>query len=87
MVKVLNLLFNSQPNDILGLAINRVHVNDCIPNPAFNASAEYNVELNYSDYPTQWLMLGANIQYVINPGATNNVDDALVLGLSSKIVF
>ncbi|OAL80883.1 hypothetical protein AY606_14910 [Acinetobacter sp. SFB] len=81
------MLLDSQPNDILGLAINRVHMNDRIPNPAFNATAECNVELNYSYYPTKWLMLGGNIQYVINPGATNNVDDALVLGLSSKVVF
>ncbi len=80
-------LLDSQPNDILGLGVNRVHVNDRVNNAAFNASAEYNVELNYSYYPTQWLMLRPNIQYVINPGATNNVDDALVLGLSSKVVI
>ena len=64
-----------------------MYVNDRVTNPAFNASAEYNVELNYSYYPTKWLMLRPNIQYIINPGATNNVDDALVLGLSSKVVF
>ncbi|NNG81913.1 carbohydrate porin [Acinetobacter sp. ANC 5378] len=85
-VKYIGLL-DSQPNDILGLGVNRVHVNDRINNAAFNASAEYNVELNYSYYPTKWLMLRPNIQYVINPGATNNVDDALVLGLSSKVLF
>ena len=80
-------LFNSQPNDILGLAVNRVHVNDRVTNPAFNASAEYNVELNYSYNPTKWLMIRPNLQYVINPGSTNNVDNAFVLGLGSKIIF
>lgn len=80
-------LFDSQPNDILGLAVNRVHVNDRVTNPVFDASAEYNVELNYSYYPTKWLMIRPNLQYVINPGSTNNVDNAFVLGLGSKIIF
>lgn len=80
-------LFDSHPNDILGLAVNRIHVNDRVTNPVFNASAEYNVELNYSYNPTKWLMIRPNLQYVINPGSTNNVDDAFVLGLGTKIVF
>ncbi|ANF82406.1 porin [Acinetobacter sp. NCu2D-2] len=89
-------LVDSHPNDILGLAVNRVHVNDRFiasqetkekPNFAYNASAEYNVELNYSYNATSWLMLRPNVQYVINPGSTNNVDNALVLGLTSRIIF
>lgn len=82
-------LVDSQPNDILGLAVNRVHVNDRFADsrPAFNASAEYNIELNYSYNATKWLMLRPNLQYVINPGSSNNVDDALVLGLTTRIIF
>lgn len=80
-------LIDSQPHDILGLAINRVHVNNRVLNPNLDANAEYNVEFNYTYHPTQWLMLRPNIQYVINPGASNRVDDALVLGLGSRIVF
>lgn len=80
-------LFNSLPNDVLGVAMNRVHVSDRVTNPAFNASAEYNVELNYSYNPTPWLMLRPNLQYIVNPGSTNNVDDAFVLGLGTKIIF
>ncbi|KGT47775.1 MULTISPECIES: carbohydrate porin [Acinetobacter] len=80
-------LVDSQPNDILGLAVNRVHVNDRINNPNFDASAEYNIELNYSYNPTKWLMLRPNLQYVINPGSTNNVDNAFVLGLGTRIIF
>lgn len=82
-------LADSQPNDILGLAVNRVHVNDRFADsrPAFNADAEYNIEMNYSYNATKWLMLRPNLQYVINPGSSNNVDDALVLGLTTRIIF
>lgn len=87
-VKYIGLL-DSQPNDILGLAVNRVHVNNRFADsrPAFNADAEYNIELNYSYNATKWLMLRPNLQYVVNPGATNNVDNALLLGLTSRIIF
>lgn len=87
-VKYIGLL-DSQPNDILGLAVNRVHVNNRFAEsrPAFNADAEYNIELNYSYNATKWLMLRPNLQYVVNPGATNNVDNALLLGLTSRIIF
>ncbi|MFV5312845.1 carbohydrate porin [Acinetobacter schindleri] len=80
-------LVDSLPNDILGLAVNRVHVNDRLDQDIFDASAEYNIELNYSYNPTKWLMLRPNLQYVINPGSTNRVDDAFVLGLGTRIIF
>ncbi len=82
-------LVNGHPNDILGLAANRVHVNERFAaiNTAIDASAEYNVELNYSYNATPWLMLRPNVQYVVNPGSTNRVDNAFVLGLTSRIVF
>lgn len=82
-------LVASQPNDILGLAVNRVHVNERFTagKAAYDASAEYNIELNYSYNATPWLMLRPNIQYVVNPGASHNVDNALVLGLGSRIIF
>ena len=91
-------LFKSQPNDILGLAVNRVHLNDRYTDYVnnsrlgtnlrqLNEDAEYNVELNYSYYPAKWFMLRPLVQYVVHPGATNQVDNALVIGLGSKIIF
>ena len=87
-------LLDSQPNDILGFAMNRVHVNDRFAdaqaekgNTQFNEDAEWNVELNYSYSPVPWLMLRPNVQYVVHPGASNRVDDAWVLGLGSKVIF
>ena len=82
-------LVDSQLNDILGLAVNRVHVNDRFADsrPVYDASAEYNIELNYSYNATKWLMLRPNLQYVINPGSSNQVDNALVLGLTTRVIF
>src|SRR5690606_3949475 len=80
-------LADSQPNDILGLGMNRVPVNDRINNPDVEASDEYTVELNYIYHATRWLMLRPNLQYVINPGSSNNVDNALTLGLTTRIIF
>lgn len=85
-------LMDSQPNDILGLAVNRVHVNDRFADGSlakvdYDASAEYNIELNYSYNATKWLMLRPNLQYVINPGSSNQVDNALVLGLTTRVIF
>lgn len=87
-LKYIGLLENRE-NNILGLGLNRIHVSDRYRKHSdrINKSAEYNVELNYSYYPTKWAMLRPNIQYVINPGATNYVDNALVLGLTTRIIF
>ena len=72
--------FHFHPNAISGVAINCLHVNDRVTSPVFNASAEYNVELNDSPNPTQWLMIRPNLQDVIHPGLTHNVNNAFVLG-------
>lgn len=72
--------FHFYPNAISGVAINRVHVNDRVTSPVFNASAEYNVELNDNPNPNQWLMIRPNLQDVIHPGLTHNVNHAFVLG-------
>ena len=80
-------LADNLPNDMIGLGVNRVHVNDRLSQTTYDASAEYNIELNYSHNPSKWSMLRPNLQYVINPGSTNRVDNALVLGLSSKVTF
>lgn len=81
--------FEGHPNDILGLGVNRVHVNDRFraTKEILNEEAEYNIELNYSYYPLKSFMLRPLLQYVVNPGATNKVDDAFVIGLSSKVIF
>lgn len=87
-LKYIGLLENRE-NDILGLGLNRIHVSDRYREHSnrTNKPAEYNIELNYSFYPTKWAMLRPNIQYVIHPGATNYVDNAFVLGVTSRLIF
>ena len=87
-------LSNAHPNDILGLAINRVHLNPHFVHAQelhgkhqFNAHAEYNLELNYNYNLTPWLLLRPDLQYVVHPGSSNNVNNALVVGLTTKLVF
>lgn len=82
-------LFNNLPNDNLGFGMNRIHVNDRFREgkPQYNADAEYNIELNYSYNPTKWLMLRPSLQYIVNPGATKQIDDALLLAFGTKIIF
>lgn len=81
--------FDGQPNDIIGLGVNRVHVNERFRSTKeiLNKGEEYNIELNYSYYPLKSFMLRPLLQYVIHPGATDKVDNALVVGLSSKVIF
>ena len=82
-------VFEQHPTDILGLGVNRVHLNERFTagKVQYDASAEYNIELNYSYNTTPWLMLRPNIQYVVNSGSSHVVDNALVLGLGSRITF
>ncbi|MCR8718349.1 carbohydrate porin [Pseudomonas syringae] len=49
--------------------------------------SEYNAELYYGVHVANWLTLRPNIQYIHNPGAVKQVDDAIVLGLKTVIDF
>ena len=87
-------LWDSQPNDFLGFAVNRTHLNRRFiegqvaqGKHQFNGEAEYNIELNYSYNVTKWMMLIPNVQYIVHPGGTHNVDNALVVGMGSKWIF
>lgn len=87
-------LWDSQPHDFLGFGVNRTHLNrrfvegqKAMGNQQFNAEAEYNMELNYNYYITPWLSVLPNLQYIIHPGGTHNVDHAFVVGMGTKVVF
>ena len=82
-------VISSRAEDNLGFALNRIHINDRFAEDKkqFNADAEYNIELNYSYYPTKWLMLRPSLQYIVHPGATHDVNNAWVLALGTKLNF
>lgn len=49
--------------------------------------SEWNYELYYNIKATDWLNLRPNLQYVANPGAVDQVDDAFIGGISANINF
>ena len=48
---------------------------------------EYNFELNYGFHVTNWLTVRPNLQYVVQPGGVDKVDNALVAGLKIQSTF
>jgi porin len=49
--------------------------------------AEVSLELTYRAQVIGWAVLQGDIQYIFNPGADGTIDDALVLGLRTEIIF
>ena len=51
------------------------------------ASQETVMEMYYSAAVFGWLTVSGHVQYVNNPGGTNDVDDAVVVGLRAQVKF
>jgi len=51
------------------------------------ASQETVMEIYYSAAVCGWLTVSGHVQYVNNPGGTNDVDDAVVAGMRAQINF
>jgi porin len=49
--------------------------------------AETLFELNYSMRLTNWFVFEPNVQYILTPGATGEIPNALVLGLQTTLTF
>jgi len=90
--------FASRPNDEVGLAIGRTHVNSRVA----EVEAQDNVagrlgvdvqgaecvgELFYKAMATEWLTLRPNVQYVHEPGGIARNSDDLIVGLRLSINF
>lgn len=63
-------------------------VND-YDNPLYTPirETEYNFEINYGFHVTNWLTVRPNLQYVVQPGGVDKVDNALVAGLKIQSTF
>jgi porin len=85
-------------HDAVGLGIAYIRISDQVAN-AVNASNthdhtsfsrpdfESTFELVYRYQVAPWFSIQPHIQYVIQPGATNDIDDALILGIRTNIAF
>jgi porin len=91
-------LFDARPQDDLGFAVGRTHVNNNVAQgqelqnanglgPVAVQSSEYPVELYYSINATKWLTLRPNIQYIHHPGGTSENENVVVLGLKASVKF
>lgn len=76
----------------LGLAVAGAHNSSPFKHAAADAgtpldTTETAFELTYSDNITPWLSMQPDVQYIINPATDPALDNALVLGLRTKIAF
>jgi len=78
------------PDDVLGLAIGRTHVNGRVAaaeritgRPV--EGSEYAGELFYSLHPAAGLIVRPSVQYVIDPGGRRDHANAVALGLKTAI--
>lgn len=73
-------LIKGRDEDILGLAINNLNIakNYRNENPSENLSDEKVIELTYSAHINDFLTIHPDLQYVIKPGGSASVKNALV---------
>jgi porin len=85
--------FDARPQDDLGFAVGRTHVNHKV---ADAESAQAGVSVQHSEYPievyysfnlTRWLTLRPNLQYIVHPGGTGDNTDVVVAGLKATVKF
>jgi porin len=62
-------------------------INSIIPNAIGVQTYESAVEVDYGIAVTPWLQVRPNLQYVIRPGGTGQVQNALVFGLFTHVTF
>ena len=73
----------TRDDDALGLGAFTVFFSDTA---GFDESSETAVELFYKAYVTSWLVLQPDVQYITNPGGTNN-SNAVVVGGRVEFIF
>lgn len=84
----LNAPSQARPNDALsvGLAHARIddHYRDLTPN---TESAETVLEINYRIQVTPYLALTPDVQYIINPGASRDMEDTLISTIRAELAL
>jgi porin len=88
--------FPGRPQDDVGFAIGRTHVNSRVADgqelqntaglgPVTVQHSEYPYELYYTFQVGNWLSLRPNLQYIHRPGGTDQNDDVVVIGLKAGV--
>ena len=90
--------FDARPQDDIGFAFGRTHVNNNVAQgqqlqnanglgPVAVQTNEYPFELYYTFNVGNWLALRPNLQYIVHPGGTSQNDNVVVLGLKASVKF
>ncbi len=79
----------TRPDGELGIGLSQSHNGDkyMIASGAGTKRNEYSYELYYRDKVAPGVTLQPDVQYVVNPGTTSSVNDAMVLGLRVDVNF
>jgi porin len=88
-------LFDTRPQDALGLAVGRTHVNQRVKTaqelqndagiPVSVQTSEYATELYYGLQVAPWAVVRPNLQYIHQPGGISHNTDDVVLGLKLQV--
>jgi porin len=83
---------SGRPDDTAGFSVAYGGVSNDLANTQRLAgeppqSGETLFELNYTLQLTRWFSFEPNLQYVLRPGATGTIPNALVLGLQTNLTF
>ncbi len=78
-------LIPSRDADVLAFGVAQGRLSPDVA--AFDAEHETAMELYYNMPVTGWLSITQSIQYIMNAGGTNRVDDSLVIGLRAQMSF
>jgi len=73
-------LIPGRDQDEIGLAFAQARINDDLVDAGGRKDHETSIELTYKAQITEHISIQPDFQYVIDPGAVSNVDDAFVVG-------
>jgi porin len=79
-------LFEGRDDDIFAAAFGQGFFSDSASS-SYTADYESAIECYYSARIAPWLYVSPNIQYVKNPGGSDSVGDAVVLGVRVLAIF
>jgi len=71
-------------DDVLGFGVAQGRLSQAA---GFTASHETAMELYYNGQITPWLSITPSVQYVLNPGGIQDVDDTVVVGMRLQMSF
>ncbi len=81
-------LFDNRDSDIFSIGVaNAVNSNSFVNLDDGNKRVESAIEVNYKVQVTPYFAIVPDLQYIINPGTTADIDNALVLGLRTEILM